>query len=179
MGLSEPTDAVSALPRGQDRQGTDAVPRPETGDQPLPVICPFCGYAPCNCPPSTVPDDDAWSVELPWPDKELGGNAGWGRGFMAAKAAARETAWGYALEQPTPDRPYDCVWVVVVFHPPDQRRRDLDNMLRASKSYIDGLVLANVITDDGFKVVRRITCTVGELRRPDGAVEITIVPLSA
>ena len=157
-------------------------------------ICSVCGYGPCNCPAPEIDDNDYdlplpvtswasadhdWSVTLPWPASELGGNAGWGRSYMRAKAAARETAWGYALEQPTPNRPYDCVRVDVVFHPPDQRRRDLDNMLRASKAYIDGLVIANVITDDGFKVVRCITISVGELRRPDGAVEITVVPLIA
>lgn len=55
--------------------------------------------------------------------------------------------------------------VAIVAHPPDNRRRDLDNMM---KGLLDGLVHAKVIEDDGFidrlSIARGAVCKGGLVR---------------
>ena len=55
------------------------------------------------------------------------------------------------LEMPSMDRPVEPMekaHLTITFKASDKRRRDIDNLLSASKAYIDGLVAAGVIVDD-------------------------------
>ena len=55
------------------------------------------------------------------------------------------------LEMPSmdrPDEPWEKAHLTITFRASDKRRRDIDNLLSASKAYIDGLVAAGVIVDD-------------------------------
>ena len=55
------------------------------------------------------------------------------------------------LEMPSMDRPVEPMekaHLTITFKASDKRRRDIDNLLSASKAYIDGLVAAGIIVDD-------------------------------
>ena len=55
------------------------------------------------------------------------------------------------LEMPSmdrPDEPLEKAHLTITFRASDKRRRDIDNLLSASKAYVDGLVAAGVIVDD-------------------------------
>ena len=55
------------------------------------------------------------------------------------------------LEMPSMDRPVEPMekaHLTITFKASDNRRRDIDNLLSASKAYIDGLVAAGIIVDD-------------------------------
>ena len=58
----------------------------------------------------------------------------------------------------------------ITFHPPDEKRRDLDNMLSACKSGLDGLSSAVGIDDSEFT----LTITKGAVRRPHGCVVVEV-----
>ena len=47
-----------------------------------------------------------------------------------------------------PDEPLEKAHLTITFRASDKRRRDMDNLLSASKAYVDGLVAAGVIADD-------------------------------
>ena len=47
-----------------------------------------------------------------------------------------------------PNEPWEKAHLTITFRASDKRRRDLDNLLSASKAYVDGLVAAGVIVDD-------------------------------
>lgn len=85
-------------------------------------------------------------VVLPWPSAVLSPNDRSSWPLKArAKAAARKTAWGLALEVRQPlQAPLS---VSYTFHPPDNRRRDLDNMLGMMKSASDGIADAIGVDD--------------------------------
>ena len=126
-----------------------------------------------------ITDGAAWSVTLPWPDlPALGGNTRyhWTRQTKAIRDA-RFTAALMAGQADWLPNPHGPVKMTVQFCPPDHRRRDPDNMLRASKAYIDGLVDAGVISDDTFKVVRELHTTTGDVVK-GGEVRMTIAPVS-
>ena len=91
------------------------------------------------------------SVTLPLPPAILGPNA---RPFRCTKAEAirgyRRTACMYALvalgRNPKPRWTFSRV--EYEFHLPDRRRRDIDNLVAASKPALDGLVDAGILADD-------------------------------
>jgi len=92
------------------------------------------------------------SVELDWPAKELSPNA---RVHFHAKAAAAKLARGdaYWLTRHRDLRPANDdgeILLQITFHPPDKRKRDLDNMLAASKPLIDGIADAMCVNDQRF-----------------------------
>ena len=62
--------------------------------------------------------------------------------------------------------------IAIVFRPPCARRRDLDNMLAACKSGLDGLSLAMGIDDSEFT----ITISRGYPDRPNGSVSVGVSP---
>lgn len=91
-------------------------------------------------------------IELPWPPKELSPNA---RVHFRTKAAAakayRETAYWRAHGSDAPKLPIEGgIGVRFDFHPPDKRRRDLDNMLASIKSGVDGIADAWGVDDQRF-----------------------------
>lgn len=111
------------------------------------------------------------SVTFPWPDKGLSPNA---RLHRMAKAKLIKKAWGDACWLAMASLPAGKVWhtdchLSITFHPPDKRRRDLDNQLASCKAMLDGLASAMKVDDYGFTLT---------LRRGDpvkgGAVVITI-----
>lgn len=77
---------------------------------------------------------------LPWPDKKLSPNA---RGHWATEARAKkkyraDAAWTCRAHHVGKIHA-DAVHVKVTFFPPDNRQRDLDNMIASLKSAFDGI----------------------------------------
>lgn len=117
------------------------------------------------------------TVNLPWPHKDLSPNA---RGHWAKKAKAkkkaRHDAAACALEAGVRHISGNSLLVKVVFCPPDNRHRDLDNMLASLKAGLDGI--ADVVgIDDRFWALSmyRSDAVKGGVAR----VEIQPLPLSA
>lgn len=98
------------------------------------------------------------AVTLPWPDPKLSPNAREDRRAIAGiRKAQKDTAFWLAknsgLSFPHLSEGFH---VRVTFHPPDRRRRDLDNMLASVKSALDGIALATGVDDHkwGLTIVR-------------------------
>lgn len=91
---------------------------------------------------------EAWMISLPWPPAALSPNA---RVHHMAKARSarqyRHDAHMMALVEGC--RKLDCerLTVEITFHPPDNRRRDTDNMLASIKSGLDGIADATGVDD--------------------------------
>jgi crossover junction endodeoxyribonuclease RusA len=114
------------------------------------------------------------SLTLPWPDKRMSPNARVDRRQVA------DVRRKYRI---------DCAWLAkaarmnfahlaetglhlrIVFNPPDNRARDLDNMLASIKSGLDGL--ADVIGVDDSKW--SLTILRGPLVVKGGSVEVSII----
>ena len=91
------------------------------------------------------------TVNLPWPDKKLSPNARvhhfvLARAKSKAKSAANILAFLAYREIGRPHiiGPLD---VSITFHPPDNRRRDIDNMLASNKAALDGVSAAIGVDD--------------------------------
>lgn len=97
-------------------------------------------------------------VRLPWPDRRLSPNARVHRMERARCAAvAKEAAWMDTLNQLSVRErralsERDAVHLAITFHPPDSRKRDLDNMLASAKSTLDGFAHACLIDDYRFSL---------------------------
>lgn len=98
-------------------------------------------------------------IVLPWPDKRLSPNARVHRMQVAPirKKARNDAMWACkAAKMYFPHLRDVGLHLRITFHPPDKRRRDLDNMLASIKSQLDGI--ADVIgVDDsmwGLTLVR-------------------------
>ena len=147
MGHFEPTNAVSGLPRAQDG-------------------------------PGAAPIQPSWRVVLPWPDlRELGGNSDANRYDRARARRVARTDACYTAWDCRPPAPYRHVELRLDFSPPDHRQRDIDNLVHAAKSYIDGLVDAGVLAGDSTRDVSALHVHCGEPMLPYGAVTITVIPL--
>ena len=117
------------------------------------------------------------AVTLPWPDKHLSPNA---RVHHRVKAQyvkmAREVAFFETRQQCgvsllTPD---DNLSMLITAHPPDCRRRDLDNVLAMCKAYQDGICQALNIDD---QQIRAVTVSWGDKRR-GGKIEMQLASIS-
>lgn len=111
------------------------------------------------------------TVELPWPDSRLSPNARVHR-MQKAQAAreARETAGWLTInarQKGIGDAAMECVRH---FYPPDNRRRDIDNLGAMCKSYQDGIF--DRLPIDDSQVVR----VVNEMKDKckDGKVVISL-----
>ena len=111
------------------------------------------------------------TVTLPWPeiDTSLNARIHWAKRSSAARdaqlvgiVAAREAYLGTLEPCAHPVR--------IVFHPPDKRRRDLDNLLARLKKQLDGICRAYCIDDH---LLHPITLDWGEMRY-GGAVVVEI-----
>jgi len=89
-------------------------------------------------------------ITLPWPPRELSPNA---RVHFRTKAAAtkayREQAYWLAKASLLA-MPEGRINLRFDFHPPDKRRRDLDNMLASIKAGVDGIADAHEVNDHRF-----------------------------
>lgn len=90
-------------------------------------------------------------IELPWPSKDLSPNA---RVHYRTKAAAtkayREQAYWLTKASDLRAPAEGGIALRFDFHPPDKRKRDLDNMLASCKAAIDGIADALEVNDQRF-----------------------------
>ena len=95
-------------------------------------------------------------VTLPWPDASLSPNRKNGRHWgavHAAKGKRLSDARFLALAEMRKSGyvpPAGTLALVVTFHAPDKRRRDLDNLLASMKADFDGLSQALGVDDQLF-----------------------------
>jgi len=101
---------------------------------------------------------NALEVLLPWPPSVNHYWAARGRGrYLSPRAQAwHREAWAVLRAQKNGGPIKGPVAVTLVLHPPDRRRRDVDNVLKA---VLDALVKGGVLRDDSqveeLHVVRR------------------------
>lgn len=110
-------------------------------------------------------------ITLPFPSRFLSPNARvhWTKKSNEAKRH-RKAAWAITLEALKGGKPdWKATKLTLVFHPPDNRHYDADNLLARSKSQIDGIADALGMNDNGF----RFAFSVGEPIKV-GAVIVTI-----
>ena len=97
------------------------------------------------------------TVTLPWPDASLAPNRKNGQHWGSTHAAksrrlvdARYLTLA-AMRQQGYAPPPGTLPLVVTFHAPDKRRRDLDNLLAALKADFDGVAQALGVDDQLFE----------------------------
>lgn len=88
-------------------------------------------------------------IVLSWPPRELHPNARVHFHEKARRAKIYREAAYWLTEKAGAD-PGDNVTICLDFHPPDNRRRDLDGMLSAIKSGLDGIADALGVNDHNF-----------------------------
>lgn len=92
-------------------------------------------------------------IEIPWPPKELSPNA---RVHFQTRASHAKSyrEYVYWVTRMAPDVPAvgseGEITLRLDFHPPDARKRDLDNMLASIKNGLDGLADALCVNDQRF-----------------------------
>ena len=92
-------------------------------------------------------------INLRWPPKELSPNV---RRHWAVKAAAarayKKEAWlrTYAALTGETWITQNRYLLIITFHQPDRRERDMDNMITLLKYGIDGIALAMNVNDKQF-----------------------------
>ena len=115
-------------------------------------------------------------ISLPWPVPILFPNgqkkANWYT-IAAARRKARQDGANAALEAGWRKSNHHSAEVSITFHPPDNRKRDLDNMLAAIKSALDG-VSDTIGIDDSTWSLRIAKGEVVE----HGMVQLEITPTS-
>lgn len=107
-------------------------------------------------------------VTLAWPPRALWPNhrAHWSA-TSRAKRSYRRDAFYLARDNVDSLAPT----VALIFHPPDNRARDLDNMIAAMKAGLDGIADAIGIDDSKWK----LTAQKGDVV-PNGCVIVTVTP---
>lgn len=108
-------------------------------------------------------------VELPWPDRILSPNAR-AHYMKVAQAKSAYSATCFWLTKATIRDPIeDRRHLRITFHPPDRKRRDLDNMLASIKYGLDGFSRGLGVDDFEWS----LTITRGQPAKP-GAVIIEV-----
>lgn len=111
-------------------------------------------------------------IILPWPPSILSPNyvAHWAA-KSKAKKKYKSDCYFSAKYHPAPIfRDGENIPLKLIFHPPNKRRHDADNLLARSKHLIDGLALAWGVNDLRF---RPITIDFGDIVK-HGAVEVIV-----
>jgi len=92
-------------------------------------------------------------IELPWPHKDLSpnGRVHWARKAKATASYRSECGWRARAQGVSPIDA-DRVAMTIRFCPPDMRRRDMDNIIAATKALRDGLMDALGVDDSRFVV---------------------------
>ena len=92
-------------------------------------------------------------ISLPWPEKALSPNERVHHFALArAKKDAKASAYYLCLEAIGRAKVSAPLSVVVTFCPPDNRKRDLDNMIASFKAAQDGIAQAIGIDDSEWQV---------------------------
>lgn len=89
------------------------------------------------------------TIKLPWPPRELSPNSRADRRSASAKRAKYRWDGHMAAKAAKVAVPAEAR-LVVTFYPPDNRRRDLDNMLSSIKVGLDGIATASGVDDRGW-----------------------------
>lgn len=108
-------------------------------------------------------------IRLPWPDGCLWPNSRVDRRTASGtrKRYRQAAAWA-TVAAGFRNVAWSRAHLVITFCPPDARRRDMDNMLAAIKSGLDGISEAIGMDDSRFEItIRR-----GECFRPHGEVRV-------
>lgn len=107
-------------------------------------------------------------IRLSWPAKDLSPNARKDRrNVTSVRQAAREE--GFCATKEARVVILSDSHLHITFHPPDRRRRDLDNLLASIKPHLDGIAMAAGVDDAGWS----FTIRKGEVLR-DGEVIVTL-----
>lgn len=95
-------------------------------------------------------------VELPWPARELHPNARvhWTKKARATNKARHQAGWAATAAKVWRVRS-EAIHASFTFHPPDNRRRDIDGMLSACKPAIDGISDALRVDDSNWSIAMR------------------------
>lgn len=115
------------------------------GGRPEPT--PLCS----NCTEAYRSDQRSWTLTLPYPRPPLSLNdRGQSPGARAAKSALIKMirADVAVLARVARIPALDAIHVRLHWQPPDNRRRDPDNLVATLKPCIDGLVTAGIVPDD-------------------------------
>jgi crossover junction endodeoxyribonuclease RusA len=93
-------------------------------------------------------------IDLPFPPRDVHPNARvhWSRKARATKAVREAAQWLSCSYGPIEA---DSLNVTLTFYPPDNRRRDLDGMLSASKALIDGVADSLEVDDSKWAITLR------------------------
>ena len=90
-------------------------------------------------------------IEAPWPDSRLSPNRANGRHWKSVRKLKDDyKAIGYLLAR---GKKATGNALTIEFYPPDNRRRDADNMLSSAKHLIDGICQAIGIDDSSLNPV--------------------------
>ena len=109
-----------------------------------------------------------------WPPPDLWPNSRVDRRrSTATRNRYKSEGWAAALAAGARNLEAEALHVTLVFHPPDRNRRDIDNLVGASKYLIDGIALATGVDDSLWALTARRGAVV------EGgcvAVEIEVTP---
>lgn len=88
-------------------------------------------------------------LRLPWPNRALHPNSRghWSKRAKAARQARESAAWEAKALWTGVRLPRGPLRLVVSFHAPDKRRRDLDGCHSSIKAYLDGIADAMQFDD--------------------------------
>lgn len=92
-------------------------------------------------------------IELPWPSRSLSPNARkhWAE-LSRAKKQARADGYQCAVLHGVKNVRWKGVNARYVFHPPDKRKRDDDNLMACMKAYRDGIADAMGVDDNTWNL---------------------------
>ena len=103
-------------------------------------------------------------LRIPWPHKHLSPNSRKDRRATTdIRKRYKQTCWALAKEAK-----FKATHLDITFHPPDGRKRDLDNMLSSCKYGLDGIAKAMGIDDAEFSY----TIRKGAPHKPGGVIVI-------
>lgn len=90
-------------------------------------------------------------IVLPWFNKILNPNnkAHWAEKMLARKKQKSDAY--YVAKNETPPIPADKYYLTILFCPPDNKPRDLDNCLASIKNALDGVAMAWKVNDKQFR----------------------------
>ena len=103
------------------------------------------------------------SIMLPWPPRELSPNyraAHWSA-ISKAKKRYRAACFIQAREQGAKAMQTGPLDVALIFHPPDRRHRDWDNMIASMKAGLDGLADAIRVDDKHWRLSFQVSDQTG------------------